>query len=597
MPLAAAWAIALLTSAREPAHSRARPITVARGMEARRRRARRRGVLWSAALAVAVACVVVPAIALAAFPGTNPAESPRANPPNDPGYDSCELDAEDTCSTYGDEDYRLFGFSPDSALVAPGFHTPTSTARSSTSRAATPNALAGDPQCSQIGGVRADTAWKYSTGDPSTAIAILDTGIRWQERDLVDKIHLNAAELPTPQHADGTDCSSDDCNNDGAFNVEDYLHDPRVAITAGDSESDDILDASDLIATFSDDTDADANGYVDDIAGWDFFDDDNDPFDASSCCSADGHGSGRAQDAVGRGRQRDRERPACARSARSCPCASGTPSCVPGDNYAMARHLRRRQRRLRRRGGDRRADATRAFARERVAYADRRGVALMLVSSDINTANHNYPTNYNEAIYVGGSIYDTAPNKTCWAPVACPGVGRRAEPARQLPGRLRPAARGAGAAADAASTPTSQPTDDELLPQLEPDPVRRQGGHRAHGLDRLARTPARRPAPPGCSRPTRASSFRPADPADRQRDPPAADDDRRGRAAGEHRPDRPADKANPGWDPHFGYGRVDLAAAMKRITTGEIPPEAQIDTPDWFAPIDVDRVAGQRASR
>ena len=62
------------------------------------------------------------------------------------------------------------------------------------------------------------------------------------------------------------------------------------------------------------------------------------------------------------------------------------------------------------------------------------------------------------------------------------------------------------------------------------------------------------------------------------------------------------DKANPGWDPHFGYGRVNLAAAMARIEAGSrpagwpcgpahcIPPEAQIDAPDWFAPIDVDRV-------
>ncbi len=52
----------------------------------------------------------------------------------------------------------------------------------------------------------------------------------------------------------------------------------------GDTEADEILDGSDLIAEFSNDSDDDENGYVDDIAGWDFFDDDNDPFDASSCC-------------------------------------------------------------------------------------------------------------------------------------------------------------------------------------------------------------------------------------------------------------------------------------------------------------------------
>ena len=66
------------------------------------------------------------------------------------------------------------------------------------------------------------------------------------------------------------------------------------------------------------------------------------------------------------------------------------------------------------------------------------------------------------------------------------------------------------------------------------------------------------------------------------------------------------DKANAGWDPHFGYGRVNMAAAMARIQLkpGQpipaswpcgtrrtcIPPEAQIDAPDWFSPIDVGRV-------
>ena len=66
---------------------------------------------------------------------------------------------------------------------------------------------------------------------------------------------------------------------------------------AGHDEADDILDASDLLAAFSDGTDADANGYADDIAGWDFFDDDNDPYDASSYSSASNHGTGRAQEA------------------------------------------------------------------------------------------------------------------------------------------------------------------------------------------------------------------------------------------------------------------------------------------------------------
>ena len=63
------------------------------------------------------------------------------------------------------------------------------------------------------------------------------------------------------------------------------------------------------------------------------------------------------------------------------------------------------------------------FARSVFKYADDHGVTLTLVSSDINSANHNYPTNYNEAIYVAGSLPDTAPTGTCDGPGSLSGVG------------------------------------------------------------------------------------------------------------------------------------------------------------------------------
>ena len=121
-------------------------------------------------------------------------------------------------------------------------------------------------------------------------MAILDTGIRWQDGE------LRTQGPPQPRRAAAPPAPTLRRNNDGVFNVDDYAG--QVQITAGDEEADGVLDASDLIATYSDKTDADGNGYVDDIAGWDFFDDDNDPFDASSCCSANGHGTGRAREAV-----------------------------------------------------------------------------------------------------------------------------------------------------------------------------------------------------------------------------------------------------------------------------------------------------------
>src|SRR5215212_11498094 len=385
---------------------------------------RRRAVLTALIATVVLGGVVLVGYALAdnGFPGHDPNESPRIHTPNDPGFDHCEFDDEDgppDCDSYFQEQYGSFGFSPDSANEAPGQRTQYVECSQLDQQGRNANQKAGDPQCSQISGVRADTAWKYSIGSPETSVAILDTGIRWQDGELVDKVHLNKGELPLPQNSGGT-CSDYDCNDDGAFNVEDYAQDPRVQEDAGDTESDSMLDASDLIATFSDATDADSNGYVDDVAGWDFFDDDNDPFDASSCCSANGHGTGRAKEALAKTNNANDPTGMCPK-CQLMPLRIWDTFVVPTDNYAMGVLY----------AADNGASVVEGavggltntqFARSAFRYADQKGVALTLVSSDINSANHNYPTNYNEAIYVAGAFPDTAPNNTCSGPGGLPGL-------------------------------------------------------------------------------------------------------------------------------------------------------------------------------
>ncbi len=47
-------------------------------------------------------------------------------------------------------------------------------------------------------GVHADRAWQRTAGDPRVVIAELDSGIKWSERDLVNKFYLNRGELPKP---------------------------------------------------------------------------------------------------------------------------------------------------------------------------------------------------------------------------------------------------------------------------------------------------------------------------------------------------------------------------------------------------------------
>jgi Subtilase family/RTX calcium-binding nonapeptide repeat (4 copies) len=578
------------------------------------------------AIAVVTAVLIVPATTFGAnpnFPGSDPSESPRANTPDDPNFDACEEDDPDTgttdCSSYFSEQWGKFGFSPDSAYFpAPGVRpmyadcvAPLPGSPQLDQQGKEANTDAGDPQCSQIGGVRADTAWKYSTGSPKVVDAILDTGIRWQDPELVDQVHLNKGELPVPNGP----CSAPagdpyDCNDDGVFNVEDYADDPRVSNGAGDTESDAILDGSDLIARFSKGAfhgDDDGNGYEDDIAGWDFFDDDNDPFDASSCCSANGHGTGRAKDALAETNNANAGVGLCPK-CQVMPLRIWDTFVTDPNTYAMGIVY----------AADNGATIAEGavgglgnpgFARRAFKYADGKGMTLTMVSSDINSANHNYPTNYNEGIYIAGSLPDSAPNETCSGP-----GGQVPEPPEDF-------AEGCEAFLDflepLVDCPPAFPTCVGVTGQpptssfFRNSNLTQYGGKndvvlvgttgsentgQASGAAGLIQSYARKRF--GATNMLSGNEVR-------QLMTMSAEDVQPENTGviGE------ADRANDGWDSHFGYGRLNLAGAMARIKNDPpgdpddftgwpcnasdsncVPPEAQLESPDWFAPINVDRV-------
>src|SRR5712692_2002272 len=52
------------------------------------------------------------------------------------------------------------------------------------------------------------------------------------------------------------------------------------------------------------------------------------------------------------------------------------------------------------------------------------------------------------------------------------------------------------------------------------------------------------------------------------------------------------DPSQPGWDQHFGYGRVNLRAALERLgvpalgVLAKIPPEATLERPAWYQVLD-----------
>src|SRR6185369_6984726 len=113
--------------------------------------------------------------------------------------------------------------------------------------------------------------------------------------DLIHKFYLNRGELPEPEGS----THGYDRNNDGVFNISDYLADDTHAQDSrlSDANGNGVIDPEDLIFIFSNGIDSDDNGYVDDISGWDFFEDDNDPLDEVRY----GHGTGESHDSSAEG--------------------------------------------------------------------------------------------------------------------------------------------------------------------------------------------------------------------------------------------------------------------------------------------------------
>jgi Subtilase family/FG-GAP-like repeat len=506
---------------------------------------------------LALAALLVAAPALAQFPGSDPSESVRVNTPNDPDFDHCEPDDQQgppTCANAFGEQYERFGFAPNGSHTTALYHNPTDP---HVQRFMAQNTAAGRNPLGQVPGVSADRAWKYSTGDPSVQIAIQDTGIRWDKQSLRKRVYLNKGELPLPRNG-ATTCAVYDCNGDGAFNVDDYANDPRVSATSGHDDepgADAILDGSDLLAVFSDGSDDDANGYVDDIAGWDFFDDDNDPYDASSYSSASNHGSGRAEDAAEEGNDANGGIGVCP-SCQIVPMRVWDTFVVDSNNFAEAA-VYAADNNIEVVEGAVGALFNSSFARNAFEYAYRHGVFFAIVSSDLNTADHNIPTLYNESMQVQGTVADVQglgmdpPQQFLdfFNNLGIPlqsnspiGTWFRNSGTTQYGGHahiVMPGVTGSqatGQASGAAGLVISYARQKGI--QLEPNEVKQLLTMTAFDID-------------------------------------TAD------TAGLGTPD----PAHPGWDQHFGYGLPDLGLALERIDQAKYNPEALITSPQWFKPL------------
>jgi subtilisin family serine protease len=144
-------------------------------------------------------------------------------------------------------------------------------------------------------GINASTAWDVTTGLPRTVVAEMDTGIDYNHPDLYQNIWINPAEIPASRLK-----NLKDVDGDGIITMRD-LNNP---VNQGpgkimDQNGDGIITAADLLAPMK--VDANHNdtglggwatgkvdpttGYVDDIVGWNFVTNTNNPMDDN------GHGT------------------------------------------------------------------------------------------------------------------------------------------------------------------------------------------------------------------------------------------------------------------------------------------------------------------
>jgi len=131
-------------------------------------------------------------------------------------------------------------------------------------------------------GSQANEAWADGdTGAMTSVVGVIDTGIDYTHPDLYLNIWLNQREIPTTIRA-----RLNDIDTDGLITFRD-LNGTANASYVMDYNRNGRIDAGDLLndLRWENGTDEDGNGRRDDLIGWDFVSNDNDPFDDN------GHGT------------------------------------------------------------------------------------------------------------------------------------------------------------------------------------------------------------------------------------------------------------------------------------------------------------------